>query len=171
MLSGKLTLQTGKEKDVFNVEKTLVLFSELTEIESNVEKEKKLMSTIERGIQFIESLSRELLFEIKPQGGKDIHDITSEMDKETVRDGLEFLEGSLKNLDSETFFDQIQAEIFKFHSIPRLEEEIEIFQIQIHEKIKAFINLNELMLVQHDFSLDPGKNVQMTQSTHNKPVE
>ena len=69
-LSGKLTPPTGKEKDVFNVEKTLVLFSDLTEIESNVEKEKKLMSTIERGIKFIESLSRELLFDIKPQGGK-----------------------------------------------------------------------------------------------------
>ena len=115
------------------------------------------MFTIERGIKFIESLSRQLMFEITPQRRKDIgpHDITSEMDKETVKDGLEFLEGSLKNLDSQTFFDQIQSEIFKFHSVPRFEKEIEAFQIEIHEKIKTFINLNELMLVHHDFSLDP----------------
>ena len=110
------------------------------------------MFTIERGIKFIESLSRQLMFEINPQRRKDIgpQAITADMDKETVKDGLEFLEGSLKNLDSQTFFDQIQSEIFKFHSMPRFEREIEAFQIEIHEKIKTFINLNELMLVHHD---------------------
>ena len=72
------------------------------------------------------------------------------MDKETVKDELEFLEGSLNNLDSLTFFYQIQAETFKFHSVPRFEREIEAFQIEIHEMIKTFINLNELMLVHHD---------------------
>ena len=134
-----------------------------------MEKDEKLMRTIERGIQFIESLNRDY----NPQGRKHLglHDLTSGMDKDTVKDGLEFIEGSLKNLDSKTFFDDIQVEIFKFHSVPRPEEEIEVFQIEIHEKIKAFINLNELMLVQHDFSLDSNDNMLRLQSTFNHAVE
>ena len=134
-----------------------------------MEKDEKLMRIIKRGIQFIESLNRDY----NPQGRKDLglHDLTSGMDKDTVKDGLEFIEGSLKNLDSKTFFDEIQVEIFKFHSVPRPEEEIEVFQIEIHEKIKAFINLNELMLVQHDFSLDSNNNMLRLQSTFNHAVE
>ena len=64
-----------------------------------------------------------------------------------MRDGLEFLAGSRENLDSKPFFLKIKNEIFKFHSIPRFEEEILEFQMKIRERIKAFIDLNELVVV------------------------
>ena len=64
-----------------------------------------------------------------------------------MRDGLEFLAGSRENLDSQPFFLKIKNEIFKFHSVPRFEEEILEFQMKIRERIKAFIDLNELVVV------------------------
>ena len=125
-------------------EKTIIPFDQIAEIQQIEEERLPLLKTIESGVKFIEALKDQIS---GVEGDNDVEDI-EELDSRAMRDGLEFFAGSRENLDSKPFFLKIKNEIFKFHSVPRFEEEILEFQMKIRERIKAFIDLNELVVVQ-----------------------
>jgi len=132
-----------KEENYMTIEKTIIPFAQIAEIQQIEEERLPLLKTIESGVKFIEALKDQIS---GVEGDNDVEDI-EELDSRAMRDGLEFFAGSRENLDSKPFFLKIKNEIFKFHSIPRFEEEILEFQMKIRERIKAFIDLNELVVV------------------------
>ena len=142
-----------------HLEKTIIPFSKLAELKGSLTQNKDLETTIERGVRFIGALNSKLTSSSR---NKEINLASSSLEVEVIQDGVDFLRGSMKKLESPPFFEELQSEIFKFHSVPRSEKEIQDFQRKVHERIKAFISLNELILVKQD-NLDesrPGQDNQ-----------
>ena len=171
---GSLLNPFSKSRKVIHVEKTVIPFSQLAELKETLNRNRNLMRTIMKGVKFVEALNQKVTEDGQKSEGKDhmIEDedqknVSSLLEIDRVKDGLEFLSGSMKKLDSSTFFQQIQSEIFKFHSVPRFEKEIQAFQMMIHERIKSFISLNELVLVKPEESKSGAseKKTQMAKST------
>ena len=133
-----------KTRRVVHLEKTLIPFSKLAEIKGSLTPNNDLVTTIERGVRFIGALNSKLTSSSKI---KESNIASSSLEIEVIQDGVDFLKGSMKKLESQPFFEQLQSEIFTFHSVPRSEKEIQDFQRRVHERIKAFISLNELILV------------------------
>ena len=133
-----------KTRRVVHLEKTLVPFSKLAEIKGSLTPNNDLVTTIERGVRFIGALNSKLTFSSRT---KESNIPSSSLEIDVIQDGVDFLKGSMKKLESQPFFEQLQSEIFTFHSVPRSEKEIQDFQRRVHERIKAFISLNELILV------------------------
>lgn len=143
-----------KKRRVVHLEKTVIPFSKLAEIKGSLAQNRDLVTTIERGVRFIGALNSKV--SASSRSNSDLSSSALEVDE--IQDGVDFLKGSMKKLESQPFFEQLQSEIFTFHSVPRNEREIQDFQRKIHERIKAFISLNELILVKpvvHDSGL-PG---------------
>lgn len=133
-----------KKRRVVHLEKTVIPFSKLAEIKGSLSQNKDLVTTIERGVRFIGALNSK----ITSSSEANDHDIaSSSLEIDVIQDGVDFLKGSMKKLESQPFFEQLQSEIFTFHSVPRSKKEIQDFQRRVHERIKAFISLNELVLV------------------------
>ena len=171
---GSLLNPFSKSRKVIHVEKTVIPFSQLAELKETLNRNRNLMRTIMKGVKFVEALNQKVTEDGQKSEGKDhmIEDedqknVSSLLEIDRVKDGLEFLSGSMKKLDSSTFFQQIQSEIFKFHSVPRFEKEIQAFQMMIHERIKSFISLNELVLVKPEESKSGASEntTRMTKST------
>ena len=135
------------KRKVVHLQRTVIPFSKLAELKENVDNKKNLVKTIERGASFVEAVRR-MLGSLKPRTDEDeeLRSLTSGLRRDSVKDGLGFISGSVENLDNQRFFEDIEAEIFKFHSIPREEEEIRRFQLRIQERIKSYIGLNEVIL-------------------------
>ena len=135
------------KRKVVHLQRTVIPFSKLAELKENVDNKKNLVKTIERGASFVEAVRR-MLGSLVPRTDEDeeLRSLTSGLRRDSVKDGLGFISGSVENLDNQRFFEDIEAEIFKFHSIPREEEEIRRFQLRIHERIKSYIGLNEVIL-------------------------
>ena len=172
--NGSLLNPFSKSRKVIHVEKTVIPFSKLAELKETLIRNRNLMRTIMKGVKFVEALNQKVSEDGEKSIGKDhlIKDedqenVSSLLEIDRVKDGLEFLSGSMKKLDSSTFFQQIQSEIFKFHTVPRFEKEIQAFQMMIHERIKSFISLNELVLVKPEESKSEASEntTQMTKST------
>ena len=136
----------NKTRRVVHLEKTVITFSKLAEIEGSLTRNQNLKTTIERGVRFIGALNTKLADPMCSSAAK-CESVSSSLKIDALQDGVDFLQGSMKKLESQTFFDQLQSEIFTFHSVPRNDREIQDFQIRIHERIKAFISFNELTLV------------------------
>ena len=135
------------KRKVVHLQRTVIPFSKLAELKENVDNKKNLVKTIERGASFVEAVRR-MLGSLIPRTDEDeeLRSLTSGLRRDSVKDGLGFISGSVENLDNQRFFEDIEAEIFKFHSIPREGEEIRRFQLRIHERIKSYIGLNEVIL-------------------------
>ena len=133
-----------KKRRVVHLEKTVIPFSKLAEIKGSLTQNKDLVTTIERGVRFIGALNSKIT---SSSGGNDRDISSSSLEIDVIQDGVDFLKGSMKKLESQPFFEQLQSEIFTFHSVPRSKKEIQDFQRRVHERIKAFISLNELVLV------------------------
>ena len=133
-----------KKRRVVHLEKTIIPFSQLVKIKGSQAQNRDLVTTIERGVRFIGALNSRVSASSQNKN-RDLSSSSLEVD--VIQDGVDFLKGSMKKLESQPFFEQLQSEIFTFHSVPRNEREIQDFQRKIHERIKAFISLNELILV------------------------
>ena len=135
-----------KKRRVVHLEKTIIPFSKLAEIKGSLAQNRDLVTTIERGVRFIGALNSKVSASFRSQS-KESDLSSSALEVDEIQDGVDFLKGSMKKLESQPFFEQLQREIFTFHSVPRNEREIQDFQRKVHERIKAFISLNELILV------------------------
>ena len=135
-----------KKRRVVHLEKTIIPFSQLVKIKGSQAQNRDLVTTIERGVRFIGALNSKVAATSRSRSKKSDFS-SSSLEVDVIQDGVDFLKGSMKKLESQPFFDQLQSEIFTFHSVPRNEKEIQDFQKKIHERIKAFISLNELILV------------------------
>ena len=133
-----------KKRRVVHLEKTIIPFSQLVKIKGSQAQNRDLVTTIERGVRFIGALNSKVSASSQ---NKNSDLSSSSLEVDVIQDGVDFLKGSMKKLESQPFFEQLQSEIFTFHSVPRSEKEIQDFQRRVHERIKAFISLNELILV------------------------